>query len=95
MATRTTSNQSSKTGEKPPEIEREATNGSEITIESGQGSPRVRHTENVKAILDEVDGYQYTAYAFPTWKKWMVLSVVALCQTSMNFVRVYPYLPNK
>jgi hypothetical protein len=40
-----------------------------------------------KIILDEIDGFEYTGYAFSTRKKWWILTVVALCQTSMNFVR--------
>lgn len=38
--------------------------------------------------LDEVSGYEHTAYNFSKGKKWWILSVVALCQTSMNFVSV-------
>ncbi|KAL5422291.1 hypothetical protein PMIN04_004810 [Paraphaeosphaeria minitans] len=37
--------------------------------------------------LDEINGYEYTAYNFSNGKKWWILTVVALCQTSMNFVR--------
>lgn len=36
--------------------------------------------------LDEMNGYEYTAYNFSPAKKWWILTVVALCQTSMNFV---------
>ena len=39
--------------------------------------------------LDEVNGYVFTAYNFSDKKKWWILSVVALCQTSMNFVSCY------
>ncbi|KAF9735529.1 major facilitator superfamily transporter [Paraphaeosphaeria minitans] len=35
--------------------------------------------------LDEINGYEYTAYNFSNGKKWWILTVVALCQTSMNF----------
>ncbi|KAF1970926.1 MFS general substrate transporter [Bimuria novae-zelandiae CBS 107.79] len=35
--------------------------------------------------LDEINGYEYTAYNFSKEKKWWILTVVALCQTSMNF----------
>ncbi|KAF2643038.1 MFS general substrate transporter [Massarina eburnea CBS 473.64] len=38
-----------------------------------------------KLILNEVDGYEYTGYNFSNKKKWWILSIVALCQTSMNF----------
>lgn len=36
--------------------------------------------------LDEVNAYEHTAYAFSRKRKWWILTVVALCQTSMNFV---------
>jgi hypothetical protein len=35
-------------------------------------------------VLDEVQDYEYTAYAFSNKKKWAILTVVALCQTSMS-----------
>ena len=35
-------------------------------------------------VLDEVVDYEYTAYAFSNKKKWAILTVVALCQTSMS-----------
>ena len=37
--------------------------------------------------LNEVNAYEHTAYAFSRARKWWILTVVALCQTSMNFVR--------
>ncbi|KAF1958686.1 MFS general substrate transporter [Byssothecium circinans] len=38
-----------------------------------------------KTILNDVDGFEHTGYCFSKRKKWWILSVVALCQTSMNF----------
>ncbi|KAF2659301.1 MFS general substrate transporter [Lophiostoma macrostomum CBS 122681] len=38
-----------------------------------------------KRVLREEDVFHKTAYAWSTKKKWAILSVVALCQTSMNF----------
>jgi hypothetical protein len=35
-------------------------------------------------MLDEVNTYERTGYAFSTKKKWWILTVVALCQTSMS-----------
>lgn len=35
-------------------------------------------------VLDEGNAYKHTAYNFSTRKKWAVLTVVALCQTSMS-----------
>ncbi|KAF2791094.1 MFS general substrate transporter [Melanomma pulvis-pyrius CBS 109.77] len=38
-----------------------------------------------KRVLREEDAFEKTAYAWPARKKWVLLTVVALCQTSMNF----------
>lgn len=35
--------------------------------------------------------YDKTAFGFPSWKKWMILSVIAMVQISMNFnTSIYP-----
>jgi hypothetical protein len=39
---------------------------------------------NPALLLDEVNYFEDTAYSWPTKKKWAVLTVVALCQTSMS-----------
>ncbi|KAF2132414.1 MFS general substrate transporter [Dothidotthia symphoricarpi CBS 119687] len=36
-------------------------------------------------LLDEANAVEHTAYMWSTKKKWWILTVVALCQTSMNF----------
>jgi hypothetical protein len=36
-------------------------------------------------VLNERDDYESTAYMWSLKKKWILLTVVALCQTSMNF----------
>lgn len=38
-----------------------------------------------RAVLTEQDNFDKTAYEWSTRKKWILLTVVALCQTSMNF----------
>ena len=44
-----------------------------------------------KHILTENDAWECTGFAFPTWKKWAVLSVIFTVQMSMNFnTSVYP-----
>ncbi|KAK5126944.1 hypothetical protein LTR85_008302 [Meristemomyces frigidus] len=44
-----------------------------------------------KRELTEDDCYEVLAYSWPTWKKWMYLSSVALIQIAMNFnTSVYP-----
>jgi len=35
--------------------------------------------------ITEEDCYEELGFSFPTWKKWMILSVVFLVQVSMNF----------
>lgn len=36
-------------------------------------------------ILDEDDCYEELGFCFPTWRKWMIITVIFLVQTSMNF----------
>ena len=38
-----------------------------------------------KKVLREEDAFEKTAYAWSPSKKWWILTVVALCQTSMNY----------
>ncbi|PWY89593.1 synaptic vesicle transporter [Aspergillus sclerotioniger CBS 115572] len=38
-----------------------------------------------KVELTEDDCYDQLGYAFPSWRKWMIISVIFLVQTSMNF----------
>ncbi|KAF2476410.1 MFS general substrate transporter [Lindgomyces ingoldianus] len=40
---------------------------------------------NGKPVLREEDAFESTGYAFSPKKKWWILTVVALCQTSMNY----------
>ncbi|ORY08753.1 putative MFS multidrug transporter [Clohesyomyces aquaticus] len=40
---------------------------------------------NGKLVLQEEDAFEATGYAFSSKKKWWILTVVALCQTSMNY----------
>ena len=44
-----------------------------------------------KRELTEDDAYEILAYNWPTWKKWMYLSSVAIIQIAMNYnTSVYP-----
>jgi hypothetical protein len=62
-----------------------------VAVKKGpsEGIQSVRTNEtslvNGKRVLHEEDAFHKTAYAWSTKKKWAILSVVALCQTSMNF----------
>ena len=40
---------------------------------------------NDKIEITEEDCYDELGFSFPTWKKWMILSVIFLVQVSMNF----------
>lgn len=40
--------------------------------------------ENSTTVLNEANAVEHTAYMFSTNKKWWILTVVALCQTSMS-----------
>lgn len=42
-------------------------------------------TANERIILTESNCYESLGFCFPNWKKWMILSVIFLVQTSMNF----------
>jgi hypothetical protein len=44
---------------------------------------------NGKRVLREEDAFEKTAYAWSPRKKWMLLTIVAICQTSML---VFPVL---
>lgn len=51
--------------------------------------PGLRH--HGKRELNEHDNREHTGFAFPTWKKWTILSVIFAVQLSMNFnTSVYP-----
>lgn len=38
-----------------------------------------------KVELTEADAWEELGYCFPTWKKWTILTVIFVVQTSMNF----------
>ncbi|KAK4188458.1 putative MFS transporter [Podospora australis] len=38
-----------------------------------------------KTELKEKDAWEELGFCFPTWKKWMILTIIFLVQTSMNF----------
>jgi hypothetical protein len=62
-----------------PGQKKEASEGIELVPTQ---SPQAETTGPLK--LNEVNTYEKTGYAFSTKKKWWILSVVALCQTSMS-----------
>lgn len=67
-------------------------NGPRVTLlgsRSIESTLQTRRTEakegdNSITILNEATNLTDTAYAFSTKKKWWILTVVALCQTSMS-----------
>ncbi|KAL2820407.1 major facilitator superfamily domain-containing protein [Aspergillus granulosus] len=58
-------------------------------LEKGQVSHatlrQLEHKPGEKIELTEDDCYDQLGYSFPSWKKWMIISVIFLVQTSMNF----------
>lgn len=53
-------------------------------LELGRQSGR---REDGKIELTEQDAWEVTGFAFPIWKKWLVLSVIFAVQSSMNVRR--------
>ncbi|PWY74375.1 synaptic vesicle transporter [Aspergillus heteromorphus CBS 117.55] len=46
---------------------------------------QVENTASEKIELTENECYDQLGYSFPNWRKWMIISVIFLVQTSMNF----------
>jgi MFS family permease len=46
---------------------------------------QLENTASEKIELTEDECYDQLGYAFPSWKKWMIISVIFLVQVSMNF----------
>jgi len=51
---------------------------------TADGVEVVPTNENTLTVLNEANAVEHTAYTFSTKKKWWILTVVALCQTSMS-----------
>ena len=45
----------------------------------------VSSREDGKIELKEEDNYDHLGFSFPTWKKWLILTVIFWVQISMNF----------
>ncbi|CAD0109990.1 unnamed protein product [Aureobasidium uvarum] len=65
-----------------PSIERRVDN-SEVPTRKKETGNGFDGTD--KIILTEDDCYEELGFCFPTWKKWMILSVIFIVQVSMNF----------
>lgn len=59
------------------------TSGAPKEASSG-GVEVVPTNDNGPLILNEANAVEHTAYMFSPKKKWWILTVVALCQTSMS-----------
>jgi hypothetical protein len=53
-------------------------------LDSNVTSSAAPADQNATLILNEANAFEHTAYNFSNRKKWAVLTVVALCQTSMS-----------
>ncbi|KAJ4496396.1 multidrug efflux pump of plasma membrane [Lentinula edodes] len=67
------------------------------TTKPSTSETSITHVENRsgrrdgKRELTEEEAYDKLGYSFPTWRKWMILSVIFAIQVSMNFnAAVYP-----
>lgn len=65
-----------------PSIERRVDNSEVPTRKKETGRD---YDNGDKIILTEDDCYEQLGFCFPTWKKWMILSVIFIVQVSMNF----------
>ena len=61
---------------------KEATEG--ITLVPTYSQAPLVADQNAPLVLNEANAIEHTAYMFSTKKKWWILTVVALCQTSMS-----------
>jgi hypothetical protein len=55
-----------------------------VPVDSNLTSATAPVNPNGPLILNEANSIEQTAYAWSNKKKWAVLTVVALCQTSMS-----------
>ncbi|KAL4780801.1 major facilitator superfamily domain-containing protein [Aspergillus varians] len=61
-----------------PQLPRDPTAGTTMhQLENKGGDEKIELTED--------DCYNQLGYAFPSWRKWMIISVIFLVQVSMNF----------
>ncbi|KAI9846800.1 MAG: hypothetical protein M1837_003649 [Sclerophora amabilis] len=68
------------TSESDPSIPRDDFSGS-----SGEKDAAKERRPDGKVEILESENYDKLGFAFPTWKKWTILSVIFAVQTSMNF----------
>ncbi|KAE8350639.1 MFS multidrug transporter [Aspergillus coremiiformis] len=52
---------------------------------AGASLHQLENTALEKVELTEEECYDQLGYAFPSWRKWMIISVIFLVQVSMNF----------
>ncbi|KAJ6125461.1 hypothetical protein N7471_012778 [Penicillium samsonianum] len=64
-------------------VDTHAENASNSDVASHEDKPKLR--TGGKPELTEDDCYEKLGFCFPTWKKWMILSVIFVVQMSMNF----------
>ena len=69
----------SRRGSNKPQL-RDRRRSSRLLSLGQQAGPR----DDGKVELTEEDAWEATGFAFPTWKKWMILTVIFSVQSSMN-----------
>jgi hypothetical protein len=53
-------------------------------LDNSPRNSRASSDPNASLVLTEANAFKHTAYHFSNRKKWAVLTVVGLCQTSMS-----------
>ncbi|KAL5362538.1 MFS general substrate transporter [Aspergillus floccosus] len=72
--------------EKPRKTELGLANDPATTLHQVEHTTeKVEPSEDEKVELTEDECYEQLGYSWPSWRKWMVISVIFLVQTSMNF----------
>ena len=95
MASRNTAPAEQLINEKNTEQEHDRSNTSSDDAHEAAAPQRATHFASKEQTVDaavpekieltEEDCYDELGFSFPTWRKWMILSIIFLVQTSMNF----------
>lgn len=82
----TTPSDGSPTVENGPQEKLAPTHSRHVTTKDAPEEARHRDVlGGGKVILTENECYDELGFSFPTWKKWMILTVIFMVQVSMNF----------
>ena len=81
--------------EKHTEQDHDGSNTSSVTAPTAAADHHIAHFASKEQTVDspvpekieltEEECYDELGFSFPTWRKWMILTIIFLVQTSMNF----------